>query len=83
MEVIAIDHPGIVYQIASFFSAREINIHELNTNRYAAAHTGTPMFALNMIVDIAADIRISALREDFLDFCDELNMDAIIEPLKT
>jgi glycine cleavage system transcriptional repressor len=83
VEVIAIDHPGIVYQIASFFSAREINIHELNTNRYAAAHTGTPMFSLNMIVDISADIRISALREDFLDFCDELNMDAIIEPLKT
>ena len=82
VEVIAIDHPGIVYQIASFFSAREINIHELNTNRYAAAHTGTPMFAMNMIVDISADIRISALREDFLDFCDELNMDAIIEPLK-
>ena len=83
VEVIAIDHPGIVYQIASFFSAREINIHELNTNRYAAAHTGTPMFSMNMIVDIPAKQRISTLREDFLDFCDELNLDAIIEPLKS
>lgn len=82
VEVVAIDHPGIVYQIASFFSAREINIHELNTNRYAAAHTGTPMFSLNMVVDIPAELRISALREEFLDFCDETNMDAIIEPLK-
>ena len=83
MEVVAIDHPGIVYQIASFFSAREINIHELNTNRYAAAHTGTSMFSMAMIVDIPAEVRISALREDFLDFCDDLNMDAIIEPLKS
>ena len=82
VEVVAIDHPGIVYQIANFFSAREINIHELNSNRYAAAHTGTPMFSMNMIVDIPGNIRISALREDFLDFCDDLNMDAIIEPLK-
>jgi glycine cleavage system transcriptional repressor len=83
VEVVAIDHPGIVYQIASFFSARDINIHELNTNRYAAAHTGTSMFSMAMIVDIPAEVRISALREDFLDFCDDLNMDAIIEPLKS
>ncbi|WP_455203838.1 glycine cleavage system protein R [Kaarinaea lacus] len=83
IEVVAIDHPGIVYQIASFFSAREINIHELNTNRYAAAHTGTPMFSMNMIVDVPAATRIAALREEFLDFCDELNMDAIIEPMKS
>jgi glycine cleavage system transcriptional repressor len=82
VEVIAIDHPGIVHQTASFFSAREINIHELNSSRYAAAHTGTPMFSMHMVVDIPASVRISALREDFLDFCDELNMDAIIEPLK-
>ena len=83
VEVVAIDHPGIVHDIASFFSAREINIHELNTNRYAAAHTGTPMFAINMIVEIPSTLRIANLREEFLDFCDELNMDAVLEPIKT
>lgn len=83
VEVIAIDHPGIVHQIASFFSAREINIHELITNRYSAAHTGTPMFALNMVVEIPTEVRLATLREEFLDFCDELNMDAVIEPIKS
>ena len=82
VEVVSIDHPGIVYQIANFFSLREINIRELNTNRYAAAHTGTPMFTLTMTVDVPATIRIAALREDFLDFCDELNLDALMEPAK-
>lgn len=82
VEVIAIDHPGIVYQIASFFSAREINIRELVTNSYPAPHTGTHMFSLDMTVDIPADIRISNLREDFLEFCDDLNMDAVLEPAK-
>lgn len=82
VEVVAIDHPGIVYQIASFFSAREINIRELNTNSYAAAHTGTPMFAMSMILDIPASIRIAQLREEFLEFCDDLNMDAVLEPAK-
>lgn len=83
IEVISIDHPGIVHDIASFFSVREINIHELATNQYAAAHTGTPMFALNMIIDIPSATRIATLREEFLDFCDDLNMDAVMEPIKT
>jgi len=82
VDVVSIDHPGIVYKIANFFSGRNINIRELNTNKYAAAHTGTPMFTLSMIVNVPADIRISSLREDFLDFCDNLNMDAVIEPSK-
>jgi glycine cleavage system transcriptional repressor len=83
VEVVSIDHPGIVHDIASFFSLRNINIHELATNSYAAAHTGTPMFSISMIVDIPADMRIASLREEFLDFCDDLNMDAVLEPIKT
>jgi len=82
VEVVAIDHPGIVYQIASFFSAREINIRELVTSSYSAPHTGTPMFSLDMIIDVPAQIRIASLREEFLEFCDDLNMDAILEPSK-
>ena len=82
VDVVSIDHPGIVYKIANFFSTRNINIRELNTNSYAAAHTGTPMFTMNMVVNVPSDIRIATLREDFLDFCDNLNMDAVLEPTK-
>ncbi|HEY5603179.1 MAG TPA: glycine cleavage system protein R [Gammaproteobacteria bacterium] len=82
VDVVSIDHPGIVYKIANFFSSRNINIRELNTTSYAAAHTGTPMFTMSMIINVPADIRIAALREDFLDFCDGLNMDAVLEPSK-
>ena len=82
VDVVSMDHPGIVYKIANFFSSRSINIRELNTNSYAAAHTGTPMFTLSMVVNVPTDIRIATLREDFLDFCDGLNMDAVLEPFK-
>jgi len=82
VDVISIDHPGIVYKIANFFSSRNINIRELNTNSYSAAHTGTPMFTMSMVVNVPTDVRIATLREDFLDFCDSLNMDAVLEPTK-
>jgi glycine cleavage system transcriptional repressor len=82
VEVIAMDHPGIVYQLANFFSSRNINIQEMNTTRYAAAHTGTPMFAMHITANIPADIHVATLRDEFLDFCEAQNLDATLEPMK-
>ncbi len=76
VSAVAIDHPGIVHQIARFFSSQGINIENLTTDRYAAAHTGTPMFAMHMQISVPADIKIGELRSHFLEFCDELNIDA-------
>lgn len=78
VEVVSIDHPGIVQDIARFFSSRKINIVELETERYAAAHTGTSMFALHMTVEIPADEPISKLRDEFISTCDDLNLDAMM-----
>jgi len=82
VEVVAIDHPGIVHKLASFFSSQQINIVDLHTERYAAAHTATPMFAVNMTIGIPTDIAIKALRDEFIDMCDDLNLDASMTPTK-
>lgn len=83
VDVVALDHPGIVHNLAHFFSSRNINIEDMVTSSYAAAHTGAPMFAVRLIVDIPAEFQIAALRDEFLDFCDELNVDAVFEPVKS
>ena len=80
VEVVAIDHPGIVHKLASFFSSRQINIVDLHTERYAAAHTATPMFAVNLTIGIPAEMSIKALRDEFINMCDELNLDASMTP---
>lgn len=82
VDVVALDHPGIVHNLASFFSQRSINIQDLSTAGYSAAHTGTQMFSVHMTLDVPADTHIAGLREEFLDFCDHLNLDAVIEPVK-
>ena len=82
VDVVAIDHPGIVHEIADFFASREINIEEMSTWTYPAAHTGTPMFSLNMTVSIPANVHIGQLRDEFTNFCDNLNLDATIEPTR-
>lgn len=82
VEVVSMDHPGIVYNVAEFFSSREINIEDMSTGGYAAAHTGTPMFSLSMHISVPGDVHIGQLREQFMNFCDELNLDAVLEPVK-
>lgn len=82
VDALAIDQPGLVHRVADFFSSRGINIETLNTDSYNAAHTGTPMFAISMTVNIPADQSIAQIREQYLDFCDNLNMDGMMEPVR-
>ena len=82
VEVVSLDHPGIVHHLASFFSQRNINIEDMVTTSYAAAHTGTPMFSVHMSVGIPSNIHIGGLRDEFMEFCDSMNLDAVLEPIK-
>ena len=82
VDVVALDQQGIVYNLAEFFSSRDIEIADVATRSYAAAHTGAPMFAVQMAVNVPSVIQIAQLREEFLEVCDRLNLDAILEPVK-
>ena len=82
VDVVALDRPGIVHDVADFFASREINVEDMSSWVYAAAHTRTPMFSLNMTVSVPADLHIGQLRDEFTDFCDELNLDATMEPAR-
>ena len=82
VEVITMDHPGVVHQVTEFFSGRGINIHDMVSNCHPAPHTGTPMFTLSMTIEVPGKTHITGLREQFMEFADSMNLDAIIEPLK-
>ncbi len=82
IDVVCLDQPGIVANLARFFASRDIEIAELITHSYSAAHTGAPMFSVQMSVNIPSTLHISTLREEFMDFCDQYNLDAILEPVK-
>lgn len=77
--VVSMDHPGIVHDISDFLSSRNLNIEEIETKTYPAAHTGTTMFSLEMIISVPADSSVRTLRDEFVTFCDDLNLDASLE----
>jgi glycine cleavage system transcriptional repressor len=83
VDVVCLDQPGVLHALSGFFSSRGIDIGDVNTRSYNAAHTGAPMFSVYMAVHVPTRIHIAALREEFLDLCDHLNLDAILEPIKS
>ena len=78
VRVVAMDHPGIVHRIAGFFSARDINIRELETETERAAHTGTPIFNLTMTVEVPHGTKVAQLKSEFAAFCDERDLDGTL-----
>lgn len=82
VEIIAMDHPGIVHDVTDYLVQQGINVQELETDSYAAPHTGTPMFALNLEIAIPAEISIADFRRSFNEFCEAINLDVNFEARK-
>ena len=82
VEVVAADKPGITFQLADFFDRQGISIESLHCSRYRAMQTGADMYSAQVTIGVPARMHIAALRDDFLEFCDHLNLDAIMDPMK-
>ncbi len=83
VEINALEQPGIVARVTGFFTGHGIWIEDLATRSYRVPHTGAPMVTLNLVLGVPGRIHIGGLREEFLDFCDEQNWDAVLEPVKS
>lgn len=82
VDVFASDHIDNIHELVSFFTKRGIKIIDVSTSRYPAPYSNTPLLVARMIVKIPTAIRIVSLRDEFLEFCDQQNLDAILEPVK-
>ena len=67
---------------ANFFASRNIEIVDLTTRHYNAAHTGAAMFSVRMAVNIPAETHLATLREEFHEYSEEQNLDSIMEPMQ-
>ena len=82
VEIVSSDRSGVIHDVSKFLTDNHIDICELYTSTYRSPHTDLTMFSMHMIVNIPADSSISTVRAEFMDFCDQLNLDAVMEPAK-
>ena len=82
LETISLDKQNVIESITSFLIDREIDIEEISGSSYLAPYIQTPIFSTKFIILIPPRLHLLSLREEFLDFCDQINIDAILEPIK-
>lgn len=82
LETISLDRDNVTESITSFLFDREIDIEEITGSCYQAPYIQTSVFSTKFVILIPPQLHLLSLREEFLDFCDRLNIDAILEPIK-
>lgn len=82
VDIVGINNPEMPHVLAQFFAAQGINIRDLSTIPYQATGNSTAMLSLRMQVDIPADRRLALFKDAFFDLCDELNLDATLDPVR-
>lgn len=82
LETISLDRDHVIESITSFLLDREVDIEEITGSSYQAPYIQTSVFSTKFVILIPPQLHLLSLREEFLDFCDQLNIDAILEPIK-
>lgn len=82
VEVVSADRAGVLATVVGFFSRRQITIENMVSMRYEALQTGAMMFSAQITIGIPATTHIATLRDEFLELCDQMNLDAILDPMK-
>lgn len=72
--------PDILSELCQFFASQQITVESITCDTFQAPHTGAGLFNATITVILPPAIQISWLRDQFLDFSDALNLDALIEP---
>lgn len=78
--VSALYRPDILAELCQFFVNHQIGLENITYDTYQAPQTDTTMLNATITVTLLASTQINWLRDQFLDFADSLNLDALIEP---
>ena len=81
VHAVTIDREGIINDLTKFFIMQDISIEDINAHTYLA-HTGTRMSSMTININISSNTHLPTLREQFMLYCDALNLDAGLEPLR-
>lgn len=80
--ITAQEQPDTAHKITQFFIEQNIHVQELFINYYKTPASEITMLSISLFITIPTKQSIADLRENFMLFCDDLNFDAVMEPVK-
>lgn len=75
LEVVSMDHPGIVQHVVSILHRHNVNIHTLETRVSSAPLSGSPLFDLVLEASVPANESIPGIKEELNELAAEMNLD--------
>jgi glycine cleavage system transcriptional repressor len=75
VEVLAMDHPGIVQKVVHILHRHSVNIQSLNTQVIRAPHTGAPLFDLNLVAGVPPETSVTRVKEELEALAYDMNLD--------
>ncbi|MDR3414991.1 MAG: ACT domain-containing protein [Nevskia sp.] len=82
-DVIAPQQPDLLVHLLEFFHGQDVQVAEMSTQKYQSTHTGAGMVSVQMVLHVPVNQHPQALRESFMDLCDDLNADGMLDPIKS
>jgi glycine cleavage system transcriptional repressor len=74
-----VDHAGIVFRICRLLADRGINIANMETHRVLSAESGTPLFEMDIDIEVPRSVSEQGLREDLHHLANELIIDLVFK----
>ena len=81
-EITGADRPGILAQMVRFFSDRDISIEDFHATTSRTPYGETQIGSTHFTVGLPASLSLAAIRGEFMDLCDELNVDGVLAPIR-
>lgn len=78
--VSAVYRPDILNELCQFFFDHQIELDSVASETHKVPQTGGDMINATFTLTLPPGTQISWLRDQFLDFADALNLDALLEP---
>lgn len=78
---VAMDHPGIVHKVTHVLAQNGINVARLDTSLCNAPVTGTPVFSLEIEVEVPAHVSAMSLRAQLQEVAEAEDIDLELKAL--
>lgn len=79
LEIISMDHPGIVQNVVHLLKENNICILSLDTELKPMPHTGAPMFDLNLEASVPESISLEDVKEKLEELASNMDLDLIFK----
>jgi len=75
ISLVGADHEGIVHRVAEFLAEQRVQVETMDTHTTQAPVSGTPLFAMQAMIQAPPELSLSRLRQALMELGDALGVD--------